>query len=443
MKGGRVMKKVTFLAGTIFALTVLFSGVARAQQDPPSRVEVGVQFSSITAPGQPVADAPAVFSRTSTEAGFGGRITFNLNKNISLEAEQNYFPHENVLEDSRGGTLWQGHFGVKIGKRFGKWGVFGKARPGFASFSRTVTQIDTASIVDPFSGQTFTFPILGLKRQTHFAMDLGGVIEFYPSRKVLTRIDVGDTIIPGGNETFVQAGNSFQRLTRTTHSLQISAGIGFRFGSLAPEETTSQTHDEKLQRYEVGAQFSSLGLTQIERNAFAHLFSFPDYRDVITQAGFGGRFTVNLTPNFALEAQGDFYPRDNQSFFNNFRAGGRVLQLQAGLKAGKRFEKFGVFAKGRPGVVSFSRTVEIDGIDPTFGFPTSHLARKTYFSLDVGGVLEFYPMRRVFARFDGGDTMIFYPSFDQPFLFFPVQILNVRSEVIHNFQFSAGVGFRF
>ena len=304
------MKKATFLASISFALLVLASGVAQAQDEVPSRVEVGVQFSSVTAPAQPVQNSVFAFSRTSIEAGFGGRITFNLNKNISLEAEQNYFPHENVLEDSRAGTLWQGHFGVKVGKRFGKFGVFGKARPGFASFSRAVTQIDTLTFVD-FTGQTVTIPILGLKRQTHFAMDLGGVIEFYPSRKVLTRTDIGDTIITNGNETFVPASNNFQRLTRTTHSLQISAGIGFRFGSLPPEEPASQLHDEKLQRYEVGAQFSSLGLQQIERNPFGSIFSIPDYRDVITRAGFGGRFTVNLTPNFALEAQGDFYPRQS------------------------------------------------------------------------------------------------------------------------------------
>jgi hypothetical protein len=442
MKGGRVMKKATFLASIAFGLTVLFSGIAHAQDEAaPSRVEVGVQFSSVTSPRESVFGAPAVFTRTSTEAGFGGRITFNLNRNIALEAEQNYFPHENVFNDSRGGTLWQGHFGVKVGKRFGKFGVFGKARPGFASFSRAVTQVDTAS-VDLSSGQTFTFPVFGVKRQTHFAMDLGGVIEFYPSRKVLTRIDIGDTIIPNGNETFVPAGTSFQRSTRTTHSLQISAGIGFRFGSLAPEETTPQAHDEKLQRYEVGAQFSSLGLQVVEHDPFGSIFQFPEFRETITAAGFGGRFTFNLTPGFALEAQGDFYPQDN-FLVNNGRAGGNILQMQAGIKAGKRFEKFGIFAKGRPGVVSFSRAIEIDGVNSSLGLPSFRFARQNYFSLDVGGVLEFYPMRRVFARFDGGDTMIFYRSFDQPFSFFPAQTFRVPSEVLHNFQFSAGVGFRF
>ncbi len=129
------MKKATFLAVASLALTVLCGGVAHAQDELPSRIEVGIQFSSITFPGQTSPGAVTV-TRGSTEAGFGGRITFNLNKNISLEAEGNFFPHENFDDQSRGGNLWQGQFGVKAGKRFGKFGVFGKARPGFASFSQ-------------------------------------------------------------------------------------------------------------------------------------------------------------------------------------------------------------------------------------------------------------------------------------------------------------------
>jgi hypothetical protein len=162
----------------------------------------------------------------------------------------------------------------------------------------------------------------------------------------------------------------------------------------------------------------------------------------MTHAGFGGRFTFNLTPNFALEAQGDFYPQDDY-LINNGRAGGNILQAQAGIKAGKRFEKFGIFAKARPGVVSFSKAIEIGGLDPVFGFPIFGFARQNYFSMDVGGVLEFYPTKRIVTRFDGGDTMIFYRSSDIPIFFFPVQNFRVPAETIHNFQFSAGVGFRF
>lgn len=436
------MKKATFLASTIFAFTVLFTGAVRAQQDPPSRIEVGIQFSSITYPGHDPFGSPFSTARGSSEAGFGGRITFNLNKNIALEAEENYFPHENGYDESRGGTLWQGNFGVKVGKRFGKFGVFAKARPGFASFSKALAVVDTATAFDG-NGQVVTFPVFGLKRQTHFAMDLGGVLEFYPSRRVLTRIDVGDTIIHNLSDSVVPTGLTFQQVSRTAHNLQVTAGIGFRFGSLGPEENTPRASGEKLQRFEAGAQFSSLGLQLVEHNTFGAVISFPDFRDVLTKAGFGGRFTFNLTPGFALEAQGDFYPQ-NTFPINNGRAGGRTLQMQAGLKAGKRFEKFGVFAKARPGVVSFGRAIGINGTDPTFGFPIFEFTRKTYFSLDVGGVLEFYPTRRIFTRFDGGDTMIFYRSFEIPVFFFPPTLtFTAPAETLHNFQFSAGVGFRF
>jgi hypothetical protein len=70
-------------------------------------------------------------------------------------------------------------------------------------------------------------------------------------------------------------------------------------------------------------------------------------------------------------------------------------------------------------------------------------------ALDIGGVLEFYPTRRVVTRFDFGDTIIRYGattinSIDGPaggpFVTTPITI---NGETRHSFQFSAGVGFRF
>ncbi len=435
------MKRLTLLASIVVTLTVLCGNTIQAQEvDAPSKIEVGVQFSSITFPGRTDPSAVSI-SRGSTEAGFGGRFTFNLNKHIALEAEGNFFPHDNFYDSSHSGKLWQGQFGLKAGKRFGKFGLFAKARPGFASFSKTVVQIGTTTFVD-FNGQTVTVPVFGSRRKTHFSMDLGGVLEFYPSRRVLTRLDVGDTIINYDAASGFPIGIAGETASQTTHNLQVSAGIGFRFGSLQPDETTRATTGEKLRRFEVGGQFSSLGLQDVEHSTFGVLATVSAFRDVVTQPGFGGRFTYNLSPKFALEFQGDFYPSEN-FFVNNGRAAGRILQAQAGLKAGKRFEKFGIFAKARPGVVSFSKGVEIDGLDPTFGFPIYREVRKNYFSIDVGGVLEFYPTRRIVTRFDCGDTMIHYRSFELPIFFFPVQTFHVPAETTHNFQFSAGVGYRF
>ncbi|HEV7743873.1 MAG TPA: hypothetical protein VGO56_02650 [Pyrinomonadaceae bacterium] len=432
------MKRLALLACTL----VIFTGSTQAQQpDAPSKLEIGVQFSSLTFPGQPIDPNAVSVYRGNTEAGAGGRFTFNLNRHIALEAEGNFFPHENFNDPSRSGRLLQGQFGLKAGKRFGKFGLFAKARPGFASFSKVLAEVDTVTITDP-NGQPFTFPIFGERRKTRFSMDVGGVLEFYPSRAVLTRIDVGDTIIRYPGDSLFPLGVSLLPRARTTHNLQISAGIGFRFGALLPEDVVPQSHNDERKRFEVGAQFSSLGLQQVEHSTFNFLVPFPDFRDTMTQPGFGGRFTYNLTPNFALEVQTDFYPQD-LPFINNGRAGGRILQGQAGVKAGKRFEKFGVFAKGRPGIVSFSKAVRIDDFDPTFGFPIARPARKSYFSFDLGGVFEFYPTPRIVTRFDGGDTMIRYTSFEFPVGLFPLQTFRAPAETIHNFQFGAGVGFRF
>ena len=54
----------------------------------------------------------------------------NLTKYLSLEAETNYFPKN--PSGNYGETL--GHFGVKMTKRFDRFGVFAKARPGSHCF---------------------------------------------------------------------------------------------------------------------------------------------------------------------------------------------------------------------------------------------------------------------------------------------------------------------
>jgi hypothetical protein len=90
-------------------------------------------------------------------------------------------------------------------------------------------------------------------------------------------------------------------------------------------------------------------------------------------------------------------------------------------------------------------SVEFEGeqfLIPDFGF-----GPKTHFATDVGGVFEIYASRRVAARFDIGDTIIRYG--ERPGAFFfggpnqPPTIFTRDAETRHNFQFSAGVSFRF
>jgi hypothetical protein len=220
---------------------LLVCSPAFTQQAPP-RFEIGAQFStlSLERPSQivgngfdPCCGRIVPGTGTRTEPGVGGRFTYNLTSYLALEAEGNLFPRRETTGSMPGGRIFQGQFGVKAGKRFQKFGVFGKARPGFVGFTE-VTKLLSTSTIGPSGplNQVFTVGTFGTRKDIYFSADLGGVLEFYPSRRIVTRVDVGDTIVRYG--TFHQAGFILSRAIiergpETKHNLQISAGVGFRF----------------------------------------------------------------------------------------------------------------------------------------------------------------------------------------------------------------------
>jgi hypothetical protein len=218
------MKKTLTIVVTLLCLS--FSMLeAYAQSDEVPKFELGAQFTSITKPDN---------NNGATEPGFGGRFTFNLNRSVAFEAEVNFFPHQCDFCGSgpvgdNSGNITQGLFGVKAGKRFQKWGVFGKARPGFVSFSRGDSKYEVVGpsvLIEP-------------NRLTNFALDLGGVLEFYPSKRIVTRFDAGDTLIHYGARqinflsfdptTFLPVVVPFTTRSETRHNFQFSAGVGWRF----------------------------------------------------------------------------------------------------------------------------------------------------------------------------------------------------------------------
>jgi hypothetical protein len=203
---------------------------------------------------------------------------------------------------------------------------------------------------------------------------------------------------------------------------------------------------EGVPRFEIGAQFSLLS-----RNKPTPLFSspaiVPDDFDHETRAGFGGRFTYNLTDYLAVEAEGNLFPKSGESDLSV--PDGHIVQGQFGVKAGKRFSKVGIFAKFRLGFVSFSRVSQLTGtrtitfLNQQFTVGDFRVGKETYFSTDVGGVLEVYLSRRIMTRFDVGDTIIRYGTFRRQGFSLSGAILERPAETHHNLQFSAGIGFRF
>lgn len=222
------MKRNAILVAATTAIILLLASshrAVRAQSDELQKIEIGAQFTSLSLNKD---------VETDTEPGFGGRFTYNLTRNLALEAEGNFFPRDKGLSFRDGGRAIQGLFGIKLGKRYKRFGIFGKARPGFISYSQGLFEfVPTTPTFDPN-----TILNTRTERLTHFALDIGGVLEFYPSRRVFTRIDIGDTIIRLGetrvNNLTLGAGNQFVTVPitvpgSTVHNFQFSAGVGFRF----------------------------------------------------------------------------------------------------------------------------------------------------------------------------------------------------------------------
>ncbi len=442
----RTRAPFTYASLIIFLLALAPAAAAQEREAP--KVEFGVQYTSlsINLPG---------FRGTENAPGFGARVTYNFNDYFAVEAEGNLLPAGTQADYTTGGSAQQVQAGLKAGKRWNRFGLFAKARPGFVTFSRVRQLVGTETI--NFGGFPFTLGRFEDKRKTHFSMDVGGVLEFYPSRRMLVRFDAGDTIIRFGEHrepnNFAGAGDTQLVVTapsETTHNFQFTGGVAFRFGGGADDEGNaaarpSSSSGERVRRFEVGAQFSSLML-RLPARADQFSFNFDDGSQA--EAGGGARAGFNATNNLAFEVEGNFYPRRRYGF--DTAVGGYPSQLQAGVKYGRRLQRFGLFGKARPGFVNFSDVARVTRFDPVTVFgqqyfiPVFEQRNKTYLSMDVGGVFEFYPKRRVFTRFDVGDTMIRYPERDNPSVFSTNPAPpRLPSEVRHNLQVTAGLGFRF
>src|SRR4051812_39085043 len=87
----------------------------------------------------------------------------------------------------------------------------------------------------------------------------------------------------------------------------------------------AQAQQSEPSALEIGAQFTSLSLAPPAQKR---------------EVGVGARVTYNLTRNFALEAEGNYLPSGSTW---GSSPGSTVRQGQFGIKAGKRWNRFGVF----------------------------------------------------------------------------------------------------
>ena len=225
----------------IMAVLILFVSGQAVRSQSTEKFEVGGQFSVLqisritTAKLQPSIPGPSILigKERDTQLGFGGRIGYNVNNTDAVEGELNFFPDAGTVGAQllgEGHNL-QGLFGVKIGKRFDKVGIFAKARPGFLSESNGDLQPQTQGVcILIFPPPVGCFDAV---RKTHFAFDVGGVVEVYPTKRTVIRFDLGDTIIHAGVRTVpAQLSTHLGAViipAETTNNFQASIGFAYRF----------------------------------------------------------------------------------------------------------------------------------------------------------------------------------------------------------------------
>jgi hypothetical protein len=212
------MKRIVFVVVAICLIQLQ----ALAQSEELPKFEVAAEFTTLEREG---------FSQRRTEPGLGGRFTYNLNEMFAIEGAGYFFP-KRCFQCRNAGNIAQGLAGVKVGKRYEKWGIFAKARPGVISFSQgTFDVVPTGSPLIPIE---FEF-----NRLTTFAMDIGGVVEFYPSKRIVTRFDFGDTIVhfKRRNLNTIALDPVTNAITpsiiplpsRTSNNFQFITSVGYRF----------------------------------------------------------------------------------------------------------------------------------------------------------------------------------------------------------------------
>jgi hypothetical protein len=348
--------------------------IGTAAQDQSSRVELGGQISAVR---------PDEFDRRMW-TGMGVQVDFPVTQRVAVESRAVFFPRdEPVRYQTQGGKTFQlstGFRGKFISSR--RVSVYGVVMPGLVHFTHTTTHFENGS---PLAGGA-----------THFTVGMGGGVEIYPAPRWVAHFELSGILysIPGAEVSRSSPGPTGAYLSLNVpgsieNPSQISAGLGYRIGGLRkrrPEQPESG-------RWEVGPNVSY----------FTSMTALGD--DPRRSGGVGGFASYRLSEYIDADASIGAYlsAAEVTTPFD----GGRVVQAVAGLKAGLRRDRFGIFVKARTGVNSHSRVLESLSHAP-FAAPT--YARSNAVALDMGAVLETYVRRHLLFRFDAGDVVSFFHS---------------------------------
>lgn len=133
-------------------------------QDGPRR-SLGLHFTDLDL----VVDRKGCTGCRTFAPGVGVDFDYRLSRSFYFDSEFNLFPTQSVQEAL---------FGLRMGRRFGSWGLFSQLRPGLIHYgSARVPGTDR------------------YESTNRFALDVGGGAEYYASERSLLRFRMGTTLV--------------------------------------------------------------------------------------------------------------------------------------------------------------------------------------------------------------------------------------------------------
>ncbi len=192
---------------TLFLLSA--GGIARSQD---RGIEVGAHLASTSR-----------HELDTTNLGFGGRLGFRATRLLGVEGEASFYPSDVPGELPISSSRLEGLIGVKIGPRFDRFSVFGKLRPGFVRFSSAPGPVACILIYPP------PLNCVLAEGKTVMALDLGGGIELYPTKRSLVRIDVSDLLLRYPGPAINRDGEAIPSDSFWGGNLRLTFGAAIRF----------------------------------------------------------------------------------------------------------------------------------------------------------------------------------------------------------------------
>ncbi len=209
---GEIRPALQFTTGFSYRLGELRATTQPQKGAAKGRFEVAGHFAILSQQRR--------FLETTTEPGFGARFGYDLYPHLTLETSLLVFPRSDSSFDIQdGGRIVQWLIGVKSEIRHDKLGYFLRLRPGLQGYSRTLDSFSVSSSGDfPYSWRA------------HLALDLGGGIEIFTSKRTVLRFDAGDTLVFLHSRDIPGPGSTPTRVPgEALNTLQFTTGFGWRF----------------------------------------------------------------------------------------------------------------------------------------------------------------------------------------------------------------------